>query len=197
VLYRRGMLAGEVAGNRLDRYVLPVDQPAPLDADGFLDVSRAAWWGSRENRPQRVADLAGRPSGFVLLAAGGAGKSFVMNRLSEREPASLTVDLRARTAPELRAAVRDAITSGEPVYLDTLEDVANYEPAAFRVLEQELTTAAAQGIPWWLACWPAAWDANLAAALKGSFPGFRELKLLPLTRPAAEEFVASAGISPS
>ena len=190
------MLAGEVAGNRLDRYVLPVDQPVPLDADGFLDASGAAWWGSRENRPQRVADLAGCPSGFVLLAAGGAGKSFVMNRLTECEPSALTVDLRTRTAPELRAAVQDAITSGGPVYLDALEDVANYEPAAFRVLEQELTTAAARGIPWRLACRPAAWDANLAAALEGSFPGFRELKLLPLTRPAAEEFVASAGISP-
>ena len=80
------MLAGEVAGSRLDRYVLPVDQPIPLDADGFLDASGAAWWGSRENRPQPAADLAGCRCGFVLLAAGGAGKSFVMNRLSEAEP---------------------------------------------------------------------------------------------------------------
>ena len=106
-----------------------------------------------------------------MLAAGGAGKSFVMNLLSECEPSALTVHLRTRTAPELRAAVQDAITSGGPVYLDALEDVANYEPAAFHVLEQELTTVAVWGIPWRLACRPAAWDANLAAAFGGVVSG--------------------------
>jgi hypothetical protein len=181
--------------NALDRYVLPLDQPVPLDRDGFLDVSGTVWWGSDENRPQLADDLAGQSPGFAFLAAGGAGKSFVMDRLSEREPSAVTVDLRTLTGPEMRTAVRAAVACGGPVYLDALEDVANDEPATFGVLERELTTAAARGIRWRLACRPAAWDAGLAAALKSSFPGFRELRLLPLTRPAAEELVASAGVS--
>ena len=141
-----------------------------------------------------MADLAGCLSGFVLLAAGGAGKSFVMNLLSECEPSALTVHLRTRTAPELRAAVQDAITSGGPVP-GCPGGCRELWPAAFHVLEQELTTVAAgvsrggwrpgqrHGMRTW------------QPRLEGSFPGFRELKLLPLTRPAEEEFVASAGIS--
>jgi hypothetical protein len=174
--------------------VLPLDQPVPLDGDWFLDVSGIAWWGSGENRPQLAADLAGQSLGFVLLAPGGAGKSYVMGRLLERELAATMVDLRTFTAPELRAEVRKAIARGGPIYLDALEDVASYEPATFGVLARELTTAAALGIRWRLACRPAAWDAGLAAALKDSFPGFRELRLLPLTRPAAEALVSSAGV---
>lgn len=38
-MMREGLLAGGFAGSRLDRYVLRVDQPVLLDADGFLDVS--------------------------------------------------------------------------------------------------------------------------------------------------------------
>jgi hypothetical protein len=62
---------------------------------------------------------------------------------------------------------------GSPVYLDALEDAANYERALFQVLEQELTTATARSIPWRLACRPAAWHAGLAVALKNAFPDFR------------------------
>jgi hypothetical protein len=189
------VLAGNVGGIGLDRHVLPVDEPAPVDADGFLDVPWAARSGSREGGPEPVADLIGQASGFVLLAAGGAGKSFVMDWLADHEPSALMVDLRTLTGPELRAEVRAAITRGGPVYLDALEDAASYEPAAFRILERELTAPAARSIRWRLACRPAAWDAGLAAALKSSFPGFRELRLLPLTRMAAYELVASAGVS--
>jgi hypothetical protein len=42
-------------------------------------------------------------------------------------------------------------------------------------------------VPWRLACRPAAWDAGLAAALSGRLPGFRQLRLLPLTRAAARD----------
>lgn len=118
-----------------------------------------------------------------------------MDWLGEHEPSAVRVDLRTLTGPELRAAVRDAVTRSGSVYLDALEDAASYEPAAFRILERELTTPAARSIRWRLACRPAAWDVGLAAALKSSFPGFRELRLLPLTRPAAHELLASAGIS--
>jgi hypothetical protein len=118
-----------------------------------------------------------------------------MDWLADHEPSALMVDLRTLTGPELRAEVRAAITRGGPVYLDALEDAASYEPAAFRILERELTAPAARNIRWRLACRPAAWDADLAAALKSSFPGFRELRLLPLTRTAAHELVASAGVS--
>jgi hypothetical protein len=193
---REGLLAGEFAGSRLERYVLPVDQPVPLDADGFLDVSGAAWWGPPENRPQQVVEFAGFPSALVFLAPGGAGKTFVMSRLNECEPSAVAVRLRTLTSPEARAKIREAVAYGGPVYLDALEDAANYEPAVFQVLEEELTTAAAKDIPWRLACRPAAWDAGLSAALKPAFPDFRQLKLLPLTRQAAEEFVAGEGISP-
>ncbi len=189
-----GLLVGEFAGDRLDRYVLPVDQPTPVDAEGFLDVSARP--GSRDNRPQHLAELTGFPSVFALLAAGGAGKTFVMTRLSGCEPSAATVRLRTLTSPEMRAEIRGKIALGGPVYLDALEDAANYERALFQVLEQELTTAAARSIPWRLACRPAAWHAGLAVALKNAFPDFRQLKLLPLTRQAAEDFLAGEGISP-
>jgi hypothetical protein len=131
--------------------VLPVDKPVPVDADGFLDVSGAIRWGSHEDNPQLAVNLAGQASGFVLLAAGGAGKSFVMDWLGEHEPSAVRVDLRTLTGPELRAEVRDAIMRGGSVYVDALEDAASYERAAFRILERELTTPAARSIRWRLA----------------------------------------------
>ena len=134
--------------------MLPVDKSVPVDADGFLDVSGTARWGAHEGSPQPAADLAGQTSGFVLLAAGGAGKSFVMDWLGEHEPSAVRVDLRTLAGPELRAEVRDAITRSGSVYLDALDDAASYEPAAFRILARELTTPAARSIRWRLACRP-------------------------------------------
>lgn len=193
---QEGTLA-DAAGWTLNRYVMPLDQRVPLDGDGFLDVAGTARRNRQESSPCSAADFVAQSPGCMLLAAGGAGKSFVMERLCELESSAIMVDLVTLTAPEVRAALRDAIASGGPVYLDALDDAAGYEPALFGILARELTTAGARGVRWRLACRPAAWDAGLAAALRNAFPGFQEVRLLPLTRSGAWELVADAGVSPS
>ena len=66
----------------------------------------------------------------------------------------------------------------------------------FRVLEHHLTTLAASGNPWRLACRSGAWNPSLAEALKETLPGFAELRLLPLTREGAGELAAEVGAGP-
>jgi hypothetical protein len=143
-----------------------------------------------------MTDLAGTSSSFVLLAAGGVGKTTVLRRLREREPHAVEVDLRTLDKTGMHDELRGAIEGGAPVYLDALDEAALYEPAVFRILEQHLTAPTAARIPWRLACRPAAWNPALAAALKGSLPAFAELRLLPLTRGGAGEVAADAGADP-
>lgn len=191
-----GTLAGMV-GHGSDRYVLSVDQPIPLDATGFLDAELTqAWAAGPESRPWPLGDLVGLQSSFVLLAAGGAGKTTVLRELREGEHDAFEVDLRTLDKSGMHEKLRRAFEVCAAVYLDALDEAALYEPAVFRILEQELTAPAAVGVSWRLACRPAAWNPALAAALKASFPGFAELRLLPLTRASARELVASVGTDP-
>ena len=188
--------ASSAAGGR-SRYVLPVDRPVLLDRAGFLEVPAAeAWWTSPEDRPWSAMDLAGCPSSFVVLAAGGAGKTRMLRGLRDREPGAVEVKLSILSKSWMGEELVRAMDAGVPVYLDALDEAELSEPAVFRVLEHHLTTPAASGVPWRLACRPAAWDPLLAEALRESLPGFAELRLVPLTRVAAGELAAEAGAEP-
>jgi hypothetical protein len=168
-----------------------------LDRAGFLDVpAEEAWWTAPEARPWPVMDLAGCPSSFVLLAAGGAGKTRMLGGLRDRETGAVEVKLSILSKSGMREELSRAIDVGVPVYLDALDEAELSEPAVFRVLEHHLTTSAASGVRWRLACRPAAWDPLLAEALRESLPGFAELRLLPLTRVGAGELAAEVGVEP-
>ncbi len=176
---------------------MPVDRPAPLDAQGLLDVSRAdAWWAEPRSEPRSVSSLANYPSSFVLLAAGGAGKSTVLRWLRERERNAIQIDLRTLDKSGMHRGLLDAIAIGAPIYLDALDEAALNERAVFRILEQHLTTEEARQVLWRLACRPAAWNPALAEALRASLPGFEELKLLPLTPVATGKIAAALGADP-
>jgi hypothetical protein len=176
---------------------MPVDQPVVLDRAGFLQVpTEEAWWIPPETRPRPITDLAGCTSSFVVLAAGGAGKTRMLRRLRGREPGAVEVKLSVLDKSGMREELLKAMAADVPVYLDALDEAELSEPAVFRVLEHHLTTAAASGVPWRLACRPAVWDPLLAEALRGTLPGFAELRLLPLTRVAARELAAEVGAEP-
>ncbi|NJC64684.1 hypothetical protein HC028_09235 [Planosporangium flavigriseum] len=90
---------------------------------------------------------------------------------------------------EVRETLAKAIDTGGPIYVDAIDEIALYEPTIFRILQHVLTTSAAQGVAWRLACRPAAWNPALADSLRSQ--GFSEWRLLPLDRPAAHKLVAT------
>ncbi|WP_211768755.1 hypothetical protein [Kutzneria sp. CA-103260] len=60
-----------MVAHRLQRYAAPLDEPVPLDQDGFLVTT-----GRSGVVP--VVDLPAVSRNFALLAAGGAGKTTVL-----------------------------------------------------------------------------------------------------------------------
>jgi hypothetical protein len=132
-------------------------------------------------------ELAGQEGSFVLLAADGAGKSTVMRHLRLAEPASTEVTLPGLDKAGIRHELQQAVAAGGPVYLDALDIAARHLPDLFIVLQDCLTRPQAGGVPWRLACRPAVWDGELAAALSSQLSAFRQLRLLPLTRAAAAD----------
>src|ERR1017187_1272185 len=79
---REVALNASARGPGLDRYVLPVDEMAVLDGEGFLDAQSVHRWPTgATDRPQSVTELADQPGSFVLLAADGAGKTRVLESL--------------------------------------------------------------------------------------------------------------------
>ena len=120
----------------------------------------------------------------------------MLGGLRDREPGAVEVKLSILSKSGMREELSRAIDVGVPVYLDALDEAELSEPAVFRVLEHHLTTSAASGVRWRLACRPAAWDPLLAEALRESLPGTAELRLLPLTRVGAGELAAEVGVEP-
>lgn len=175
----------------LSRFVLPVRQPVPLDANGFLDeLGRGTGWAPVGVDLRPVEDLLDEQSSFVMLAAGGVGKSTVLSMLRDLEPSAVEIDLPILDESGMRDEILAAIESGGPVYLDSLDEAALHKPAVFRVLQRYLVGNRAINVRWRLACRPAAWSAGLAETLRTSLPGFEELRLLPLSRRAAGHVVA-------
>lgn len=178
-------LAGS-PGRTIDRYVLPVDAPVVLDEAGFLDAAMAtAWWVPAEDRLQPAAQLCGQAGSFVLLAADGTGKSFVLDSLREREARAVRLNLATLDRAVTRERLEGAAAGGVPVYLVGLDSAVRQDHAVSGILRECLAEPHAAGVPWRLACGPAAWDAELAQALRSCLKPLRELRLLPLTREAA------------
>jgi hypothetical protein len=176
----------------LDRYVLPIDKPVPLDADGFLDVSPRAWQPDARAVPRPAGALTDPGSSFGLLAPGGVGKTTVLDALRQNELEATDIDLRVLDKTGINEALSSAIARGHPVYLDAVDEAALHEPAVFRIIERHLKTSAAGAVSWRIACRPAAWNPDLARAFR-TFLGFEELRLLPLTRREVIEVAGAAG----
>jgi hypothetical protein len=176
---------------------LPVDEMAVLDGEGFLDAQSVYRWPTgATDRPQSVTELAGQPGSFVLLAADGAGKTRVLESLRAMEAAPTVVNLLALDAAGIREELQQAVAAGGPVYLDALEIAARYVPNLFYILEGCLSAAPAATVPWRLACRPAAWEGARAAGLDSALLGFRQLRLLPLTRRSARDAVSAVTSNP-
>ncbi|GLW96084.1 hypothetical protein Misp02_01710 [Microtetraspora sp. NBRC 16547] len=180
------------------RYVLPLGKDIPFDRDGFLDLPpEGAWWLGPNAHPRPVTELLDQGGSFVLLAAGGVGKTRVLDDMRAREGDVAKIDLVGAESRDIREAISQAIAEGRPIYLDGLDEAVIYLPALFRILEQCLNKASAGEVPWRLSCRPAAWDATLARRLAEVVPGFRALRLLPLTRAhavdLAERLMAQPG----
>jgi hypothetical protein len=158
------------------------DEYAPVDDDGFLDLSKAT-------DTTRVSDLAERPESFVLLAPGGAGKSVVLEEIRRREH-GFKVDLVGFRGTEIGRTVADAIASGKPIFIDSLDEALSAEPNLVRLLNPAMTGPGTDGVKWRLACRPSAWTGVLVDGVKG----IKKLRLLPMTRDAARHLLASLDI---
>ncbi|MPZ28792.1 MAG: hypothetical protein GEV12_20940 [Micromonosporaceae bacterium] len=109
----------------MERYVLPVGQPTPLERSGFLALPSADPWDRREATvPRPVADLCSDGVGFVLLAAGGVGKTTVLEWLRGQEPVGLSVDLLGLDRHGMREALEEAARTARPIYVDAVDEVA-------------------------------------------------------------------------
>lgn len=173
----------------LRRFVAEVGVSTSLDDDGFLEppvelLRAEAGTGS----PRLAAALAGLPGSFVLLGAGGAGKSWTLEQLARAEGVEM-LDLAACLPGDLRewlaAASRD-----ESVFLDTVDLFEGSAGAGLRLLARELGGAARRGVRVRLGCRAALWRESLAAKLAE----FEELVLLPLDRVTAVGVLTDEGI---
>jgi hypothetical protein len=164
--------------------VLAAGTQAPLDEHGFLDLRPAAARSASAAALRRVNQLAGLGSSFVLLGAGGSGKTRALRQLAKLGGA-LYVNLALDRPDQLRAAVREACERVVPLCLDTVELFRSREPEPFTHLADELAAAIAAKVPLRLACRTAAWRTQLAGLIPTADTEIRELSLLPLDRAAA------------
>ena len=185
----RAMTLGVVPG--LDRYVLPVSQLLQFEAAGFLLPPDGGWIvGSEEMQPRPVRDLAADRTSFVLLAAGGAGKTRTLRAMAEGDPAGVWIDIAALQRYEIDRGLSAVEGSDATVYVDGLDQAAVQDPALLHWLEAKLTHPAVAGIAWRLACRAAAWSSALSGALRRSRADFGEWRLLPLGRDGVRHAVA-------
>jgi hypothetical protein len=197
VVVRRGshgeggvQLAGSPS-RTVDRYVLPVDAQVVLDEAGFLDAAMAtAWWVPAGDRLQATTELCRQTGSFVLLAAEGTGKTFVLDSLREREPEAVRVNLATLDRSGTRGRLEEASAGSVPVYLYGLDSAVRQDSAVSGILQECLAEPHAAGTFWRLGCGPAIWHAGLAQAFRSFLMPFRELRLLPVTREAAAALAA-------
>lgn len=183
----------------LDRYVRSLEGPGELHAIGKDGLLRVHAYGSSARRPKDspypVAELAGDPSSFVLVAPAGAGKSTVLAALGRHEPRAVSIDLHTCVADTLEEALEAALTAAGPIYLDGL-DMVWPDAELARILERQLATLTARQVTCRLACRPAAWHAGLAQVLGAALEGVQQLQLLPLDRKGVREVAAGVGADP-
>ncbi|MFD7654532.1 hypothetical protein ACFV4N_11200 [Actinosynnema sp. NPDC059797] len=177
----------------LSRYVRSAGAPVLLGDDGFLLLpSDPRWLADAPDRekdlgpPSLVTDpgvLSGR---FVLLAAGGAGKTETCKALAGFEGAEY-VNAAPLTREDLWIRIAAVVDRGTTAYLDGLDQAASRDPMLLQWLAEELSFGAAASVSWRLACRAVARESALTAA------GFDELTLLPLDRASAEALVDEKG----
>jgi hypothetical protein len=183
-----------VVFTELRRYVIPAGKRVLLDEDGFLlSPSEHEWTAPELHRPIPVRDLLLDPSSFVILAAGGAGKTTTCMAMAQVEQDAKYINVEALTRDNLERKL--AGIDPAPTYLDGLDQAALADPRFLHWLEELLTTPEFVTIPWRLACRSAAWDSTLSGVLRRTMPGFREWSLLPLDREAAEKVVSYCGFN--
>ncbi|WBC04257.1 hypothetical protein [Micromonospora sp. WMMA1976] len=165
-----------------ERHVQGTDEEhTPLDDDGFLDIGAAIGITP-------AGELAGRPGSFVLLGPGGVGKSVALDDLRRRED-GVQVDLVGLRGADVGQAIREVISLGRPIYLDSLDEALPTEPALARLLNRAISGPGTDGVRWRLACRPSAWT---RAFVDGA--NVEKLRLLPMTRYAARRLLASLDV---
>ncbi|MEU4743975.1 hypothetical protein AB0G02_26400, partial [Actinosynnema sp. NPDC023658] len=169
----------------MTRFVAPAGERVELDGEGFLFHDEEPWWQPPKPVIRSLEDLVANDDSYVLLAAGGAGKTTAFKWLSTRESDARYINLGSRSRGQQEREVAQAVETGGPVYLDGLDQAANADPQLFPWLEEELTTPAARRIRWRLACRSAAWKSSLSSKLREAFPSFTDLTLLPMDRATA------------
>lgn len=177
----------------LDRYVLPVDEPVPLDVDGFFEVERLDYWWHTGPKPTPVTDLLEHSASFVLLSPGGVGKTSVLDALRDREPDAQEVVLKTRDLAGKRELLDEALLGTDPVYLDGLDEAALTDASLFQVLDEYFRRPAARDVPWRLACRPDAWNPAFEETLRQHLGEFERWRLLPLTKDAARRLIQDLG----
>lgn len=187
--YRRGSFhdsqamwcGGVVVAHRLERYVAPLDEPVPLDQDGFLVATG-------RSRVVPVVDLPSVSRNFALLAAGGAGKTTTTKALARVERGARYTETPLERQDKLERMISEAASAGTPLYFDSLDEAVARDPFIMRWLARELAESDATDGHWRFSCRSAAWDPNLADSL----PDCRTWKLLPLDRATAVAVVEEA-----
>lgn len=171
-----------------ERYVLPVGELPLLDEHGFLDLHPQARRHGTLTTPRRIDQIAGLRSSFVLLGAGGSGKTRALQQLEKLEGA-LYVNLALDRPSALREAAHKACTSAVPLCLDTVELFRSQEPEPFTHLADALDEAVAAKVPLRFACRTAAWRTQLAGLVPAADARIDEMSLLPLDRAAAQRIL--------
>ena len=174
----------------LMRFAGLVGEDVPLDADGFLDVASCYF---TDEAPQRVDALADSESSFVLLGAGGAGKSSTLEALAAVEGVPC-LDLRSYSPGELRRILLDAANHGGPVYLDTVDLLGGSSDGASALPVHELEQAVRSGVRLRLGCRTAAWKPSLAKRLGSAAQGFETFVLAPVDKFLAAKIAGRVGV---
>lgn len=170
------------------RFVASSRECASLHRDGFLKVGDL----SASRALTSTDELVGREKSYVLLGAGGAGKSTTLRMLAVAEGCEVH-DLWAITRDDLRDEIGSAARAGMPLFLDTIDRFEGSTTPNLRALRHDLRHALRAGVRLRLGCRTAQWNETFASELASVADSFVSLFLLPLDRVAAVEMTAEFG----
>jgi len=118
------------------------------------------------DRPQPVIELAGQEGSLCCWPPTVQGMSTVMQHLRLAEPASTEVTLPGLDRPGSVMSCSRPVARAGLSTLDALDHCGTPSSGSVSIVLQDcLTRPQAAGVPWRLACRPAVWDGELAAAL--------------------------------
>ena len=176
-------------GEGVIRWVAPVSSKIPRTKHGLLDSAMLSHDWYTGDRPRRSDELIGKRSSYVLLAAGGAGKTTLVDDLKGREPASTSLDLRLHgrhSFTELLSLLPSGTSSPTEtlrttVFIDSVDEALLLDPNIGYTLVKLVSQPGLDHIAWRFACRPSSWTVDLTDGLSAALPGFEELELLPLS----------------